>query len=155
MTVCHPKEYHIRPHQELSIFDEGVNFAIKHFWKHIEQNSKFYKWSEEYITWIHGIQLGIGEAAARGETYRRLRLMVARGKGKHKQWEWKQLCREFGNRCVCCGQKSKKLQKDHILPISYGGSDLISNIQPLCGSCNASKGSDSFDWAQHRRDNGF
>jgi hypothetical protein len=49
------------------------------------------------------------------------------------------LCARYGNRCLACGSTKKKLTADHVVPLSVGGSDDISNIQPLCLSCNASK----------------
>ena len=41
-------------------------------------------------------------------------------------------------RCVLC-QDYKNLVIDHILPLSKGGSDDISNLQTLCWSCNSIK----------------
>lgn len=62
--------------------------------------------------------------------------------GSHSLEEWLDLCRNSDNRCLCCGRKGK-LTKDHIIPLSRGGSDYINNIQPLCVSCNSSKGNRS------------
>lgn len=44
-----------------------------------------------------------------------------------------------GNCCAACGQ-FKPLTCDHIQPLSTGGSNVPSNIQPLCRPCNSRKG---------------
>lgn len=59
--------------------------------------------------------------------------------GEHSLLEWNRLCELFGNKCLSCGLKVK-LTKDHIVPLSKGGTDYIENIQPLCISCNSKKG---------------
>jgi 5-methylcytosine-specific restriction endonuclease McrA len=59
--------------------------------------------------------------------------------------EWQVLCEKHNHRCLCCGKK-KLLESDHIIPISEGGSSDIENIQPLCRSCNASKGTQTIDY---------
>lgn len=59
--------------------------------------------------------------------------------GSHSLIEWNDLKLKFNNLCAICNE-SKKLTRDHIVPISKGGTDYISNIQPLCQSCNSRKG---------------
>ncbi len=44
-----------------------------------------------------------------------------------------------GGRCVNCGS-NEKLEYDHIIPLSKGGSNTARNIQLLCENCNRSKG---------------
>ena len=53
--------------------------------------------------------------------------------------EFKELCESYGNKCLACGDTEAVLEADHVLPLTKGGSDSISNIQPLCGSCNRKK----------------
>lgn len=47
-----------------------------------------------------------------------------------------------GYRCVRCGasNKEKRLEVDHIIPISRGGTNDIGNLQTLCWECNKDKG---------------
>lgn len=59
--------------------------------------------------------------------------------------EWYDLCAKYNFRCLCCGIR-KPLTIDHVIPISQGGSNHISNIQPLCAWCNGSKGVKIIDY---------
>lgn len=61
--------------------------------------------------------------------------------GKHTLKQWEALKAKCGYKCQHCGKKEPqvKLTRDHIVPISRGGSNDISNIQPLCKKCNSSK----------------
>lgn len=86
-----------------------------------------------------------GAAAGKdGRVLRSERLAEARRKGTHTAEEWAALVAFCGGSCVRCGS-SERIVKDHITPIYQGGSDAIDNLQPLCGSCNSSKGPDATD----------
>ena len=58
--------------------------------------------------------------------------------GSHTLKEWDDIKNFYENKCKYCGAKTK-LTKDHIIPLSKGGTDFIENIQPLCHSCNSKK----------------
>ena len=75
----------------------------------------------------------------RKEAVRRARQMNA--EGTHTVDEWEDLKKKYEYFCLACGKKEPeiKLTRDHIIPLSRGGTDYISNIQPLCNSCNAGK----------------
>ena len=60
-------------------------------------------------------------------------------------YDFKAICIHYDNRCVRCGEE-KPLTVDHILPVSKGGPDIAENIQPLCKSCNSSKGIQHIDY---------
>lgn len=71
------------------------------------------------------------------------------------QWLW--LIDTCGNLCACCGthessidhcypNKPKLLEVDHILPVSKGGMTTLTNVQPLCTSCNNWKRSKVIDF---------
>lgn len=67
---------------------------------------------------------------------------------RHSRAEWEALCKQHGDRCVCCGEQ-KPLTVDHIVPLSKGGSDGIENIQPLCKPCNSQKSDKTIDYRPH------
>lgn len=63
--------------------------------------------------------------------------------------EWISMCERFGNRCIgpdCNVVGLENLTVDHIIPISKGGRNEISNIQPLCHACNVKKSDQTIDY---------
>lgn len=74
----------------------------------------------------------------------RRRVLELNCEGDFTQQEWNDLLDRYENKCLCCGKKAEdtregKLTQDHVIPLSLGGTNYISNIQPLCFSCNAKK----------------
>lgn len=93
------------------------------------------------------------QGAKRGRQVRYKRLKLAKLKGTHTKQEWEALKAFYGHRCLKCGRTESKgvgIEKDHVYQIYLGGCDCIGNLQPLCASCNASKGSRYWDlrWAR-------
>ncbi len=66
---------------------------------------------------------------------------VRGAEGSFTLQEWEEVKQKHNNCCAKCGKHESvaKLTRDHIKPISKGGSNYISNIQPLCASCNSHK----------------
>lgn len=68
------------------------------------------------------------------------RLAAARLLGRHTEDEWELMLDACYHLCVRC-YADEPLVRDHILPLCVAGSsDHIENIQPLCWSCNSTKG---------------
>lgn len=72
--------------------------------------------------------------------HRRRARLIGSG-GSHTTLEWTRKLEEFGGRCAICSA-TDHITKDHIIPVSKGGVNDISNIQPLCRSCNSHKGTE-------------
>lgn len=77
---------------------------------------------------------------------RKILEIEARKRGDHTREEWLFLVAMCNSTCVLCGSKQGHLTKDHIQPISLGGSNAISNIQPTCRECNSSCKNAVHDW---------
>jgi 5-methylcytosine-specific restriction endonuclease McrA len=73
------------------------------------------------------------------------RRVLARAAGSFTQAEWDTVIAHYGRRCLRCNA-TERITIDHIIPLSKGGSNTVDNLQPLCHSCNSSKGSKHIDY---------
>lgn len=74
------------------------------------------------------------------------RTLKAGSGGSYTDAEWTALCEKFGNQCIGPGPHGGNLEADHVIPVKLGGHSNISNIQPLCKSCNCRKGAKTIDY---------
>lgn len=70
--------------------------------------------------------------------------------GSFSRQEWLELCGYYGNVCLCCGHDGP-LTVDHVVPLSKGGTNDITNIQPICFNCNNKKGATTIDYRDPER----
>ena len=103
---------------------------LANYERHLKQNAE---WAKKHP------EVGKAKAARR-------RARKGRTGGSFSAIEWISLCKCYGNKCLCCRKKKKPLEADHVIPVSKKGSSNISNIQPLCRSCNAKKGTKITDY---------
>ncbi len=83
------------------------------------------------------------KAAAQRDRSRALRLNC---EGSYTIEEFGALCEKYGNACLRCGDRDAPLTPDHVVPLSLGGSNWITNIQPLCRRCNSWKNARVMDF---------
>jgi 5-methylcytosine-specific restriction endonuclease McrA len=85
-------------------------------------------------------------ARAKADNRRKRRAAKLARRGSFTSDEFKALCESYGNKCLACGDGEAALEADHVVPLTKGGSDDISKIQPLCGFCNRKKFVNTIDY---------
>lgn len=81
-----------------------------------------------------------------GEKNRRRRaLLYGAPADHHTEQEWQELCTKYNHCCLRC-HLELPLSRDHVVPVTLGGSDAITNIQPLCKVCNSWKNNRTIDF---------
>lgn len=125
------------------ISDDGRTFSSHGLHERMEEAAE--KHAAKSAAGKKGAESKWGDSSVRETRSRRLTL--AREKGSHTKAQWDEM-KDFFGHCVICGKAEGevKICKDHIVPLYQGGSDAITNIQPLCTSCNCAKGPDNHDY---------
>ena len=79
------------------------------------------------------------------ENLERMRAIRRRRKGELRaraylftERDWSRLVARYRGCCAYCGRRSP-LQREHVIPLSRGGTHSVGNILPACASCNYSK----------------
>lgn len=90
----------------------------------------------------HATVLYYKDMAATQASYRlrQERLKAAQRKGRHTKSDWQTVLVRANGHCECCGNPESRLQKDHLKPLSSGGSDGAANLRAVCRRCNLSRG---------------
>ena len=130
-------------------------YKKKHKKKHKKKNALWYRKNKKYVHEYylknykrHLIQNAAWrklhpEVSKASQARRRTRKSKAGGTFTAKQFMT--LCTLYEYKCLCC-HKKKPLEADHIISIAKGRTSNISNIQPLCRSCNSRKGTKTIDY---------
>jgi 5-methylcytosine-specific restriction endonuclease McrA len=76
------------------------------------------------------------------------RALKLASEGSHTEEEWQELKAFYNFKCLRCGKQEPdiKLTRDHVIPLTQGGSDSIDNVQPLCARCNSKKNNKHIDY---------
>lgn len=75
---------------------------------------------------------------------RKRRAFLAQAEGSFTDAEFQGLVDKYSG-CLVCGTR-ERLEADHVIPITKGGSNYITNIQPLCKFHNDSKHNKIIDY---------
>lgn len=122
------KEYSNTEKGKIVVRKAGYKYFLKNL-KKVHKRNKIYrqKHMDKVLFWNH-----------------KRKMIKNKIEGSHTLEEWQEVLKKSRGICPACYKEIgiEKLTKDHIKPISCGGTDYIWNIQALCKKCNSSKGTD-------------
>jgi 5-methylcytosine-specific restriction endonuclease McrA len=84
------------------------------------------------------------ENRERSNLLSRIKKQRRRAAGTLTVADWELVLEVYGHACLACGKPEVTI--DHVVPVSCGGPNDITNVQPLCGYCNTSKGAKTIDY---------
>ena len=133
--------FQLSPSEAVRLFEQQiVKFRLKENWSAVQSLKKL----------AAALGLKLDRPRIRRATIRqRMRRSAKRRAAYHRQragalglnehfsgQEWLDLLAFYRYRCCHCGRDTVKLEIDHVIALSEGGSNRIENIQPLCTDCH-------------------
>jgi len=132
-----------------AIASAAVCEAADHLAKVLDLYDYLWQWGDGYGGWVTQV---IEEALAEHGFQRYRPDPVVRQANRRKPVSPGKIVaamQKSNGVCVACGT-DERLQVDHIIPVSRGGTNDPDNLQMLCKSCNASKRDKTMDEWQGR-----
>jgi 5-methylcytosine-specific restriction endonuclease McrA len=136
------KRYKSTPHARKLAVERTRRYAAKHPEKFQLTKSVCDK---KYTKTPHGKSVRSSAAATyrktdKGKTVQKNHKYQLRNPkaGKIDREAWNEKLKSCGGKCMDCGT-TEDITIDHIIPLSTGGSNHITNLQPLCRACNSRK----------------
>lgn len=126
------------------IIEQSLNNYRANLEQRKEGQRRWQKENREYLSMRRRERRRENPEVMYAQRHRRRARKLGNG-GSYTAEEWQALCAFYDYRCLCC-KEQKPLTVDHVIPISKGGSSDISNLQPLCRSCNSSKHDNTIDY---------
>lgn len=147
---CYRKHIHAvkHPKQQGYCIDCGIAIETKrHITRKKRCNSCYTKWkrasSPAYVkkekdrqNRYYSTEKG---RESRRSTVRKRRAILANVEATLTKEEWQEILKHFDYKCAYC-KSAKKIEMDHVFPISKGGTHTANNVVPACRKCNSSKG---------------
>lgn len=146
------KDLHIEDFQEYFVLDEKtgdlfirtdflkIKLSLDKFWlllKIMFFNSEKESDIEEHLNDIKFFEQGESEY-----------LRIRREYNASRDMLFQALVERDGCLCQHC-HSVENLTVDHIIPVSRGGKNYLSNLQILCKSCNSKKGAKIISWEKN------
>lgn len=115
----------------------------RHKAKRVAEQRAYYERNRERL--VAGAVQWARDNPERAALTARLKKQRRRAAGVLTAAEWLQILDKYEHRCLACGIDGA-LTIDHVIPVSKGGPNMADNVQPLCGPCNSSKGTNTIDY---------
>jgi 5-methylcytosine-specific restriction endonuclease McrA len=109
--------------------------------RHADRRAKYAANPEAFLKYSRRWQQ---ENRERSNLLGRIKKQRRRNAGTLTVADWELVLDVYGHACLACGKPEVTI--DHVVPVSCGGPNDISNVQPLCGFCNTSKGTKTIDY---------